>query len=89
MCVIDVEIFSVTLRDTVALSFSDTSHTLIVCLALILVLFIATSFCGYVIYLFGMMRSSRSIHKELVQSVLSATWRSVHKYTLILAADSL
>ncbi|KAE9400658.1 P-loop containing nucleoside triphosphate hydrolase protein [Gymnopus androsaceus JB14] len=43
--------------------------------SLIVALFIVMSFCGYVVFLFGMMRSSRSIHKQLVQSVLGTTWR--------------
>ncbi|KAE9384990.1 P-loop containing nucleoside triphosphate hydrolase protein [Gymnopus androsaceus JB14] len=46
-----------------------TGYTLILILGVV-------SFCiGFVIYLFGALRASRSIHKQLVQSVLGTTLR--------------
>ena len=43
-------------------------------------LFGITFYCtSYVIYLFGVVRASRSIHKTLVGSILSATLRWLDK----------
>ncbi|KAJ3929467.1 MAG: hypothetical protein NXY57DRAFT_1016596 [Lentinula lateritia] len=43
--------------------------------SLILLFVVVTFAVGFIIYLYGALRASRSIHKQLVQSVLSSTLR--------------
>ncbi|KAJ3814087.1 hypothetical protein F5876DRAFT_86666 [Lentinula aff. lateritia] len=44
-------------------------------IALILLFVVVTFAAGFIIYLYGVLRASRSIHKQLMQSVLGSTLR--------------
>lgn len=52
-------------------------------IALILLFVVVTFAVGFIIYLYGVLRASRSIHKQLMQSVLGSTLRCVNLMTLI------
>lgn len=76
--------FQATSQVTVSLSKCSSSWYFICMTALILLFMVLVTCIAFLIYLFGWIRMSRSLHKQLMESILGTTFRSVVSCGIIL-----